>query len=278
MQPHGKRNEQLLVAEYRPLPDNSDIVGAVVLTRRPYHVPLFSMNKTGSAPRASARKHGKKYVEKAALVTETSYDIAAAVALLPQLSTVSFDATAEAHIRINADTTQADQLVRTTVPLPHGTGKTVRIAAFVPDDQIDAAKKAGAHKAGNKQLIQEIEAGNIDFDQAVAVPEVMKELGKIAKILGQKGLMPNPKAGTVTQDVAKTIAELKKGRIECKMDKQGIIHVPFGKLSFGAQKLQENLEALLTAIREAKPSGIKGTYILSITIAPTMGPGICVQQ
>lgn len=230
------------------------------------------MSKAKVAPQV--RKRGKKYKEKAALVVQSSYDLPKAVELLVQVSTVKFDASAEAHIRINADTTQADQLVRTTVALPHGTGKTVRIAAFVPDDQISEAKKAGAHKAGNDELIAEIEAGTIDFDVAVAVPAIMKELGKIAKTLGQKGLMPNPKAGTVTTDVAKTIEELKKGRIECKMDKQGIIHVPFGKISFGAQKLQENLEALMAAINDAKPSGIKSTYILSLTVTPTMGPGI----
>ena len=224
-----------------------------------------------------AKRHGKKYAAKAELVQRgKSYSAAEAAALLPQISTAKFDATVEAHIRINTDTTQADQLVRTTVALPHGTGKTLRIAAFVPDDQTGDAKKAGADRVGNDDLIKEIEAGKIDFDVAVAVPEVMKGLGKIAKILGQKGMMPNPKAGTVTTDIAKTIAELKKGRIECKMDKQGIIHVPFGKVSFGAQKLQENLETLLQAIKEAQPSGIKGIYIGSIYVAPAMGPSVKV--
>ncbi len=223
-----------------------------------------------------ARQRGKKYAEKAALVEQETYTVAEAAALLPKLSTAKFDATAEVHVRINADTTQADQLVRTTVTLPHGTGKTVRIAAFVPDGQIDAAKKAGAVKAGKEELIKEIEAGTIDFDVAVAVPEVMKDLGKIAKTLGQKGLMPNPKAGTVTTDIAKTIEELNKGRIECKMDKQGIIHTVFGKVSFGDKKLQENLEAVIHAIQDAKPAGIKGNYITSVVVTPTMGPGLKV--
>ncbi len=221
-----------------------------------------------------ARKRGKKYAERFALLTQPRYPIAEAMELLPKLSTVSFDATAEVHIRINADTTQADQLVRTTVALPHGTGRTVRIAAFVPDDRVAEAKKAGADLAGKEDLISKIEKGVIDFDVAVAAPEVMKELGKVAKILGQKGLMPNPKSGTVTTNIAKTIAELKKGRIECKMDKQGIIHTVFGKLSFGPEKLKENLEALLHAVKEAQPSGIKVEYIASVTVAPTMGPGI----
>ena len=224
------------------------------------------------------KKRGKKYVQKAALVTKASYPLGEACELLPQLSTSNFDATAEAHVRINADTTQADQLVRTTVSLPHGTGKDVRIAAFVPDDLVDEAKKAGAVIAGNDDLVKSIEEGHIDFDIAVAVPAMMKSLGKIAKTLGQKGLMPNPKAGTVTENVVKTIGELKKGRIECKMDKFGIIHVPFGKISFGGKKLEENLIALMAGIDEAKPSGIKGIYINSIFIAPTMGPGLKVER
>ena len=223
-----------------------------------------------------AKKRGKKYAEKAALIVKESYPLEEAVELLTKLSTSSFDASAEIHVRINADTTQADQLVRTTVTLPNGTGKTVRIAAFVADEKADAAKKAGADIAGITELMAEVEKGNIDFDVAVASPDVMKDLGKIAKTLGQKGLMPNPKAGTVTPDIAKTIEELKKGRIECKMDKQGIIHTVFGKISFGAKKLRENLEALLAALNEAKPVGIKGVYINSITIAPTMGPGVKV--
>jgi len=221
-----------------------------------------------------AKKRGKKYAEKAQLIEKKKYSIEEAIALLPQLSTSSFDATAELHIRINADTTQADQLVRTTVNLPHGTGKAVRVAAFVPDDLIEKAKKAGATKAGNEDLIKEVSSEKIDFDIAVAHPDLMKDLGKVAKVLGQRGMMPNPKAGTVTKDIEKLIEELNKGRIECKMDKQGIIHTIFGKLSFGEKKLKENLETLIKAIKDVKPSGIKGTYIASATIAPSMGPGI----
>lgn len=235
-------------------------------------------NERNAAPRPKGG-HGKKYREKAALVDgQKLYPIDEACALLTKVSTVSFDATAEAHIHINADTTQADQLVRTTADLPHGTGKSVRIAAFVPDDLVADAKKAGAHKAGNADLVAEIEGGTIDFDVAVAVPAMMKNLGKIAKILGQKGLMPNPKAGTVTEDIAKAIKALGKGRIECRMDKHGIIHVPFGKISFGPEKLKENLEALLHTLDEAKPAGIKSTYMLSIAITPTMGPSVRVQR
>lgn len=239
-----------------------------------YHVPQFFMTSKQSP---LARKMGKKYAEKKALVTKASYPIAEAAELLTQLTTSKFDGSAELHVRINADTTQADQLVRTTVNLPHGTGKKVRIAAFVPDDMIDEAKKAGADLAGNEDLVKQIEGGTIDFDIAVAVPRMMKDLGKIAKTLGQKGLMPSPKAGTVTDKVAKAIEELKKGRIECKMDKQGIIHTVFGKMSFGGKKLAENLEAVINAIKEARPTGIKGDYIASVWVSPTMGPGIKVQ-
>lgn len=224
-----------------------------------------------------ARKKGKKYAERKALLTKPSYSIAEAVELLPKLSATTFDGAAEVHIRINADTTQADQLVRTTVPLPHGTGKDIRIAAFVPDDLIDEAKKAGAVLAGNDDLIKAVSEGKIEFDITVASPKMMKDLGKVAKVLGQKGLMPSPKSGTVTENVAKVIQELKKGRIEVKMDKQGIIHTVFGKISFGSKKLQENLEALLTAVKEAQPTGIKGEYILSVSVSPTMGPGMKVQ-
>ncbi len=224
-----------------------------------------------------ARQRGKKYAAKAALLEKPRYPLPEAVELLTKVSTTAFDATAEAHIRIGADPTQADQLVRTTVALPHGTGKALRIAAFVPDDLVDTAKKAGADLAGNTDLVKHIEGGTIDFDAAVAVPDMMKGLGKIAKILGQKGLMPNPKAGTVTTDIAKTIQELKKGRIECRMDKQGIVHAIFGKLSFGPEQLRENLEALIQALEDARLSGIKGPYILSLTICPTMGPGVKVE-
>lgn len=234
------------------------------------------MSKQTVQPRVKVR--GKKYREVAALVDAAKlYSMEEATELLTKLNTTKFDATAEAHVRINADTTQADQLVRTTVNLPHGTGKTIRVAAFVPDDLIDEAKKAGADIAGNDDLVAAIEAGDINFDVAIAVPAMMKNLGKIAKTLGQKGLMPNPKAGTVTENVGKTIEALKKGRIECKMDKFGIIHVPFGKVSFGGKKLMENLKALMTGIEEARPSGIKNTYVMTLTIAPTMGPGVKIQ-
>ena len=222
-------------------------------------------------------KGGKKYKEKKALVTKPSYTIDEAVDLLSKLSVTKFDPTVEAHFRIGADMTQADQLVRGTVSLPNGTGKKVRIAAFVTEDMEADAKKAGAVHVGAADLVKQIEGGLLDFDITVAMPQLMKDLGKLAKILGPKGLMPSPKSGTVSDKPAKVIEELMKGRIEFKMDKQGILHTVFGKMSFGPEKLRENLKALVQAIQDAKPNAIKGVYILSLSINPTMGPGIRVQ-
>ncbi len=222
-------------------------------------------------------KGGKKYRAKKALVTQEFYTLDEAIALLLKVHSTSFDGSAEAHIRIAADMTQADQLVRGTVALPHGTGKTVRVAAFVTDDFIDEAKKAGAVYAGHAELIKQVEGGLVDFDVSIAMPQVMKDLGKLAKILGPKGLMPSPKSGTVSDKPGKIIEELIKGRIEFKLDKQGIIHSVFGKVSFGDEKLKENFKALLQAITDARPAAIKNTYIMSISMNPTMGPGIKVQ-
>lgn len=243
-----------------------------------YHVPPTNMSKAKKkTPTNVAPKGGKKYREKKALVDKPAYPLSEAVALLTKVAVTKFDGSAEVHIRIGADMTQSDQLVRGTVTLPHGTGKKVRIAAFVTDDFVDDAKKAGAMYAGAADLIKQIEGGMLDFDITVAMPQLMKDLGKLAKVLGPKGLMPSPKSGTVSDKPAKVIEELSKGRIEFKMDKQAIIHGTFGKVSFGAQKLTENLQALLTAIKEAQPTGIKAAYILSVSINPTMGPGIKIQ-
>ena len=222
-------------------------------------------------------KGGKKYRAKKALITKDSYPLAESVALLTKVNSVAFDASAEAHFRIGADMAQADQLVRGTVTLPHGTGKKVRIAAFVTEDFEAEAKKAGATHIGGIELIKKVEGGMLDFDVTVAMPQLMKDLGKLAKVLGPKGLMPSPKSGTVSDKPGKVIEELTKGRIEFKMDKQGILHTTFGKVSFGEEKLVKNLETLLQAIRDAQPAAIKGTYILSLNINPTMGPGIKVQ-
>lgn len=227
---------------------------------------------------AAASKGGKKYREKKLLLTKPAYPLAEAVSMLTKVASVGFDATAEVHIRIGADMSQADQLVRGTVSLPHGTGKKVRIAAFVTDDFVDEAKKAGASFAGAADLIKQIDGGMLDFDITVAMPQLMKDLGKLAKVLGPKGLMPSPKSGTVSDKPGKIIQELVKGRIEFKMDKQAIIHTSFGKVGFGEQKLTENLQALLQAVKDAQPAGIKAVYILNVSINPTMGPGIRVEM
>ncbi len=223
-------------------------------------------------------KGGKKYAEKKKLITKSEYTAAEAAELITQLSLAKFDASAEAHIRIGADMSQADQLVRGMVSLPHGTGKKIRIAAFVTEDFEEEAKKAGADHYGAADLIKKIEGGMLDFDIAVAIPQIMKDLGKLAKVLGPKGLMPSPKSGTVSDKPGKVIEELKKGRIEFKMDKQGIIHVVFGKVSFGAKKLEENLGVLIQAIKDAQPATIKTGYIVSLSVNPTMGPGIKIES
>jgi len=220
-------------------------------------------------------KKGKNYKKVLELVDRNKYySLEEACELLKKTSTTKFDASCELHVKLGVDTKQADQLVRSTVSLPHGTGKDVRVIAFVNDNQVKEAKDAGAIRAGLDELIEEILKGWLDFDIAVASPEVMKNLGKIAKTLGTKGLMPNPKAGTVTPDIGKTIGELKKGRVEFRTDKQGQMHNIFGKVSFSAADLKDNLRTLIKAVVDTKPSGAKGTYIQSLAVATTMGPGI----
>lgn len=231
-----------------------------------YHFIFLSM----------AVHHGKKYLEAKKLVTQVSYDLKDAVALLKKTSPVKFDASCEVHIKLGVDPKQSDQNVRSTVALPHGTGKKVRVIAFVTEDKAKEALAAGADKAGGDDLIGEILKGFLDFDVAVATPDMMKSLGKVAKILGQKGLMPNPKAGTVTNDITKTIAEIKKGKVEFRVDKLSVIHNIFGKVSFDEKHLYENLVALLRAIMEAKPASAKGTYVQRLHLATTMGPGVQV--
>lgn len=220
------------------------------------------------------RKRGKKYVAARALVTEPAYDVAAAIELLKKTSVTKFDGSCEVHMRLGLDPKQADQLLRGTVVLPHGTGKKVRVIAFVTEANEKAAKDAGAMEAGSEELIEKIAKGWLDFDVAVATPDVMKGMGKIAKILGQKGLMPNPKAGTVTTDVSGTISDIMKGKVEFRMDKLANVHNVFGKTSFDVPKLEENLKAFIRAILQNKPAGAKGIFVRSITVASTMGPGI----
>lgn len=220
-------------------------------------------------------KRSKNY--KAALEElkgKKSYIIDEAIPLLLKTAKVKFDSTCEIHLKLNIDPKQADQLVRFTVSLPNGTGKDVKIIAFVPDNKAKECTSAGAFKAGDAELIDEVSKGFTDFDVAIASPDMMRQLGKVAKILGQKGLMPNPKAGTVTPDVVSAIKEIKKGKIEIKNDKLGNLHNIFGKVSFGEEKLLENLKTYLKSINENKPSGVKGVFISSIHLTTTMGPSI----
>lgn len=220
--------------------------------------------------------HGKKFLAAEAMVSKDIYDVTEAIALLKKTSPVKFDASTEISIKLGVDPKKSEQNVRSTVSLPHGTGKTVRVIAFVTEDRAKEAKAAGAMKAGNEELIEEILKGFLDFDVAVATPDMMKSLGKVAKILGQKGLMPNPKAGTVTQDIAKTIEQIKKGQVEFRVDKFSVVHNMFGKVSFSEKQLEENFLSLMKAIMDAKPATAKGTYLQKISLATTMGPGMNV--
>lgn len=223
-------------------------------------------------------KQGKKYRAALEKVNRNKlYPLADAVKLVKETSTTKFDSSIEIHLNLDIDTAQADQILRATVSLPHGTGKEVRVIAFVEDAKAKEATAAGAIKAGSEQLVAEIEKGWLDFDVAVAHPSQMKALGKIARVLGQKGLMPNPKAGTVSEDIAKVIAEVKRGKVEFRNDKQGNLHNIVGKASFTAEQLIENIDKYLKTIVQSRPSGVKGTYINSVTLATTMGPGVKVE-
>jgi large subunit ribosomal protein L1 len=223
--------------------------------------------------------HGKKYIEAAKLLADVKpADLSEAVALLKKTAVTKFDSSCEIHIKLGVDPTQAEQMVRSTLTLPNGTGKIVRVIAFVPEDKVKEAKAAGAIKAGMEELIDAVAKGFTDFDIAVATPDAMKELGKVAKILGPKGLMPNPKAGTVTADIGRAIGEISKGRIEYRTDKLGQIHQIFGKVSFGEAELKENLKTFIKAIADTKPAAVKGTYIQNISVATTMGPGIMLDM
>lgn len=221
---------------------------------------------------------GKKYREAAKLIDkDVQYALDDAIELLKKTSTTKFDASCELHMSMGLDPTQADQNLRMAVPLPHGTGKDVRVVAFVSDENVKAAKAAGAMEAGTEDLVAKIEKGWTDFDIAVATPDQMKSLGKIAKTLGQKRLMPSPKSGTVTPDFEKAIDELKKGKVEVRVDKLANFHNIFGKVSFDDAKLKENLQAIVKAVMDQKPSSVKGTYIKSITVTSSMGPGVPVE-
>ena len=220
-------------------------------------------------------KHGKKYVESAKLIDRTKlYDTADALEIAVKGATAKFDETVELHVRLGVDSRHADQQVRGAVVLPNGTGKDVRVAVFAKGDKVDAALAAGAEFVGAEDLMEKIQGGFMDFDVCIASPDMMGLVGRLGKVLGPRGLMPSPKAGTVTPDVAKAVTEAKAGKIEYRLDKTNIIHCPIGKVSFGAEKLQENLETLMEAIVKAKPAAAKGQYIKSVAVASTMGPGV----
>jgi large subunit ribosomal protein L1 len=221
--------------------------------------------------------HGKRYQDLAKLVDRTrAYAPAEAIALARETATVKFDPTVEAHLRLGVDPRHADQMVRGTVVLPHGTGKVVRVAVFAQGEKAQEALRAGADEVGAEDLVKKIEAGWLEFDVAIATPDTMGQVGRLGRILGRRGLMPNPKAGTVTFDIERAVREVKGGRVEFKVDKGAIIHAPVGKASFEEQQLLENLAMLVDAVNRAKPSGAKGTYLRTLTIAATMGPGIRV--
>lgn len=223
-------------------------------------------------------KHGKKYMEAAKLVDRAvQYDPTDAVALVKKAATAKFDETVEVHIRTGCDGRHAEQQVRGAVVLPNGTGKTVRVLVFAKGDKVAEAEAAGADYVGGDELIPKIQnEGWLDFDVVVATPDMMGVVGRLGKVLGPKGLMPNPKAGTVTMDVTKAIKDIKAGKIEYRLDKANIIHCPVGKISFSEQQLMENFDALMGAVLKARPSALKGQYIRSVTLASTMGPGVKV--
>ncbi|MCH5251645.1 MAG: 50S ribosomal protein L1 [Lachnospiraceae bacterium] len=221
-------------------------------------------------------KRGKKYTEAAKLVDRaTQYDVAEAIDLVKKTAVAKFDETVEAHIRLGVDGRHADQQVRGAVVLPHGTGKSVRVLVFAKGDKVSEAETAGADYVGGEELIPKIQnEGWFEFDVVVATPDMMGVVGRLGRVLGPKGLMPNPKAGTVTMDVAKAVNDIKAGKIEYRLDKANIIHCPVGKTSFTEEQLTDNFNTLMDAIIKAKPASAKGTYLKSITIANTMGPGI----
>lgn len=231
------------------------------------------------ATRTTLERRGKSYRKVAEKVEAAKlYTIDEAVALAAETNPSKFDASVEIHVRLNVDPRQADQNIRSTVSLPNGTGKTVRVAVYAPEAEHKAAKTAGADVIGDEEFLAQLDKEVIDFDILVATPQYMPKLGKYARLLGPRGLMPNPKSGTVATDVAKAVTEAKAGKVEYRVDKQAIVHLSVGKVSFGAEKLTENAKAFFESLQSQKPSSIKGGYVKSITISTTMGPGIKVEN
>ena len=222
-------------------------------------------------------RHGKKYRDAVKLVeADRRYAIGEAAELLPKVAFTKFDATVEAHLRLGVDPRHADQLVRGTVVLPHGTGRVTRVIVFAQGEKAQEALRSGADEVGGDDLVKRIDDGWFEFDVAIATPDMMGAVGRLGKKLGPRGLMPNPKSGTVTFDIERAVSEIKSGRVEFKVDRAGIVHVPVGKASFSPEQLAANVAALVDAVNRAKPTGAKGTYMRTLTLAPTMGPGVRV--
>jgi large subunit ribosomal protein L1 len=222
--------------------------------------------------------HGKKYRNAAKKVEQRPHPLPEAVKLVTETAYAKFDETVEIAMRLGVDPKHADQMVRGTVVLPHGLGRQARVLVFAQGEKIKEAEDAGADFVGGEELAKKIEGGWLDFEAVVATPDMMRVVGRLGKVLGPRGLMPNPKTGTVSPDVAKAVQEIKAGKVEFRVDKTGIIHAPFGKKSFGAAKLLENAEALVAAVVKAKPPAAKGKYVKSVTVSSTMGPGIKVDE
>jgi len=236
--------------------------------------------KKGPAPktRSILERRGKKYRKAAESVEKNKiYELSEAVKTVKAASISKFDGGVEIHINLGVDPKHADQNIRGSISLPHGTGKSVRVAVFADDDGVKTAKSAGADIAANDDFLNTLQKGEIEFDVLISTPQNMPKLGKFAKVLGPKGLMPNPKSGTVTTDIEKAVKEAKAGKVEYRVDKAGIVHLLVGKVSFDDKKLQENIEVVLKAVKEAKPASVKADYIKSVSLTPTMGPGIKVQ-
>lgn len=234
----------------------------------------------GAAPKIRSRveRRGKKYQEVAKLIEKKPYSLKDAIELAVKSSPVKFDASVEIHVRLGVDPRQADQNIRTTLVLPNGNGKTVRVAVFAPLDVCKTAKAAGADIAEDEEFLKKLDKGTIDFDILISTPQYMPKLGKYARLLGPKGLMPNPKAGTVTMDVEKAVKESKAGKVEYRVDKQAIVHIGIGKVSFGADKLVANANAFLDSLKAQKPASLKGSFVKSVFVTTTMGPSVQIEN
>lgn len=271
----GKRSEKALKETEEKIEKESRKESGDTTPKDPEAVE----KKKGPIPiaRPIIERRGKKYQEVAKLVEKDKlYPLAEALELASKTNPAKFDASVEIHVRLGVDPRQADQNIRSTVSLPHGTGKTVRVAVFAPADQHEAAKKAGADVVGEEDFLQKLDKEQIDFDVLISTPQLMPKLGKYARVLGPRGLMPNPKSGTVSSNIAAAVKDAKTGKIEYRVDKQAIVHVAVGKVSFGASKLNDNAKAFIDSLQSQKPASIKGTYINTVTVTTTQGPGIKV--